>query len=79
MGIDWLAVGAFFKFIIAYMITTGTNAQYVAFVLKNILLLGTIAYITPWSWDNKLMAYIKKSIKSFNKKGEENDKEEPTK
>ena len=45
-----------------FMVTTGTDGYITSFVKNNVILcsiLGVIAYITPWSWDNKLYDKIK--------------------
>ena len=54
-----------------YLVNIGTDGVITAFVKNNVILcslLGAIAYITPWSWDNKLYDHIKRL---FTKQGKE--------
>ena len=62
------------KVIWIYMLNVGTNAAFVQFVTGNVLLLGLVAYITPWKWDNKIVNWMKKKVT----KGDSDDEEKPT-
>ena len=71
---EWATIWLTIKGILAFMVTTGTNELYIAMVLKNILLFGTIVLVTPWTWDNKLFNAVKKMISNFRNKGEDVNK-----
>ena len=45
-----------------FMVNTGTDGILTSLVKNNVLLCalaGVVAYITPWSWDNKLYDKLK--------------------
>jgi len=44
---------------ILWVINTGTNTAIWNFVTNNALLLGAVAAITPWTWDNRFIDYIR--------------------
>ena len=50
-----------------WLINTGTNGAVLNFFWNNIVLLSVIAFATPWTWDNKLIDYIKTKIKKVDK------------
>ena len=43
------------KEVFNYLATTGTNDIVISLVLKNIIILGILVKITPWTWDNDLL------------------------
>ena len=43
----------------SFMVGTGTNTLIWDFVTNNALLLGAIATVTPWTWDNRFLDYLK--------------------
>ena len=45
-----------------FLVETGTNGIVWEFLTKNAILLGAIAYVTPWTWDNRLLDYFKSKI-----------------
>lgn len=49
------AIKEFFGF----LINTGTNTMIWDFVTNNAILLGAVAAVTPWTWDNRLLDLIK--------------------
>lgn len=42
-----------------FLVNTGTNQMIWDFVTNNAILLGAIAAITPWTWDNRFLDYLK--------------------
>lgn len=45
-----------------YLLNTGTNLAFIKFIMGNALLLGFIAFVTPWTWDNKVIEWLKSNI-----------------
>ena len=43
----------------SFMVDTGTNTLIWDFVTNNAILLGAIAAVTPWTWDNRFLDYLK--------------------
>ena len=43
----------------SFMVDPGTNTLIWDFVTNNALLLGAIAAVTPWTWDNRFLDYLK--------------------
>jgi len=72
-GLEWAAIWATFKTVLAYLIATGTNEAVFSLITKNILGLSLLVIITPWKWDNSLLKKIKDAISNFKKKGEGTD------
>ena len=49
-----------------FIIDTGTNGMVYNFVTNNIILLGAIAAVTPWTWDNRFIDMVKNKISGKN-------------